>query len=112
MTPRKPAALLADLRDLILHAREGVARAVDSGPTALYWHVGRRIRQDILKEKRAEYGETIVSALAAQLEVEFGRGFGKRSLFRMIRFVEAFPDFEIVSALRTQFWRLAICPIG
>ena len=52
---RRPTALLADLRDLILHAREGVARAVDSGLTALYWHVGRRIRQDILRQKRAEY---------------------------------------------------------
>jgi predicted nuclease of restriction endonuclease-like (RecB) superfamily len=43
-----------------------------------------------------------VSALSRQLEVEFGLGFGKRSLFRMIRFAEVFPDFTIVSALRTQ----------
>lgn len=98
----KPAALLADLRDLILQAREGVARAVDSGLTALYWHVGRRIRQDILKEKRAEYGEKIVSALAAQLEVEFGRGFGEKNLRRMIRFAEVFPEREIVASLMRQ----------
>jgi len=100
----KPSArsLLADVRELILQAREGVARAVDSGLVTLYWHVGRRIRQDILKEKRAEYGERIVSALGTQLSAEFGRGFGTRNLFRMIRFAEVFPDFEIVSALRTQ----------
>ncbi len=35
--------LLADVRELILQAREGVARAVDSGLTTLYWHVGRRV---------------------------------------------------------------------
>jgi len=99
---QESSALLADLRELILHAREGVARAVDSGLTTLYWHVGRRIRQDILKEKRADYGGQIVAALGRQLEAEFGRGFGKRSLFRMIRFAEVFPDFEIVTALRTQ----------
>jgi hypothetical protein len=63
--------LLADVRELIVQAREGVARAVDAGLTTLYWHVGQRIRQDILKEKRAEYGEQIVSALSAQLEQEF-----------------------------------------
>ncbi len=34
--------------------------------------------------------------------MEFGRGFGKRNLFRMIRFAEVFPDFNIVSALLTQ----------
>ena len=64
--------------------------------------MGQRIRQDILKEKRAEYGEQIVSALSAQLEQEFGRGFGRRNLFRMVRFAEVFPDPKIVSALRTQ----------
>ena len=99
---RKPTALLADVRDLIVQAREGVARAVDSGLTTLYWHVGRRIRQDILKEKRAEYGEQIVSALSTQLEVEFGRGFGEKNLRRMIQFAEAFPDEKIVAALRRQ----------
>ena len=62
------AVLLADVRELIVQSREGVARAVDAGLTTLYWHVGQRIRQDILKEKRAEYGERIVSALRTQLE--------------------------------------------
>jgi predicted nuclease of restriction endonuclease-like (RecB) superfamily len=91
--------LLADVRQLILQAREGVARAVDSGLTSLYWHVGRRVRQDILKEKRAEYGEKIVAALARQLETEFGRGFGEKNLRRMVQFAERFPDSKIVAAL-------------
>lgn len=100
LTVQRP--LLTDVCELILQARAGVARAVDSGLTTLYWHVGRRIRQDILKEKRAEYGEKIVHALSAQLIAEFGRGFSMRNLFHMIRFAEVFPDPEIVSALRTQ----------
>ena len=55
---RQPAApsfggLLRDLRGLIVGAPEQVARAVDSGLVTLYWHVGRRIRQDLLHEKRA-----------------------------------------------------------
>ena len=54
-------------RELIVQSREGVARAVDAGLTTLYWHVGQRIRQDILKEKRAGYGDQIVSALRTQL---------------------------------------------
>jgi hypothetical protein len=55
---QKPTPLLADLRELILQSRVGVARAVDSGLTALYWHVGQRIRQDILKGKRGGYGKS------------------------------------------------------
>jgi predicted nuclease of restriction endonuclease-like (RecB) superfamily len=87
---------------MILQAREGVARAVDSGMTMLYWNVGRRIRQDILREKRAEYGAGIVSALGRQLEIEFGRGFGEKNLRRMIQFAEAFSDGRIVAALLRQ----------
>lgn len=94
--------LLAELRELILTTREQVARAVNAGLVMLYWQVGDRIRREILQEKRAAYGEQIVSSLSAQLEAEFGRGFGHRNLFRMIRFVEVFPDRQIVSALMTQ----------
>jgi predicted nuclease of restriction endonuclease-like (RecB) superfamily len=94
--------LLDDVRQIIMQARESVARAIDSSLTMLYWNVGLRVRQDILKGKRADYGEKIVSALGRQLESEFGRGFSTKSLRHMIRFAEAFPDAEIVSALRRQ----------
>jgi predicted nuclease of restriction endonuclease-like (RecB) superfamily len=99
---RKPKDLLTEIRGMILEARKGVARAVDSGMTMLYWNVGRRIRQDILREKRAEYGAGIVSAMGRQLEIEFGRGFGEKSLRRMIQFAEAFSDEKIVAALLRQ----------
>ena len=98
----RPGGLLADVRDLIVQAREGVALTVNAGLTFLYWQIGRRIHQDILREKRAGYGERIVSALGTQLTREFGQGFGTRNLFRMIRFAEVFTDIKIVSALRTQ----------
>lgn len=100
--PWVPQWLLNDVRELILTAREQVARSVNASLAALYWRVGNRIRKDILREKRAEYGEQIVSTLSAQLETEFGRGFGRRNIFRMIRFAEVFPDQEIVSTLLTQ----------
>jgi predicted nuclease of restriction endonuclease-like (RecB) superfamily len=102
----KPAALaaplLAEVRELILTAREAVARTVNAGLTLLYWEIGTRIRRDILQEKRAEYGEQILSALSAKLEAEFGRGFGERNLARMVKFAEAFPDPNILTALRTK----------
>jgi DUF1016 N-terminal domain len=64
--------------------------------------VGRRIRQDILKEKRAGYGARIVAALERQLTTEFGRGFSRRNLFNMVRFAEVFPDPRIVRPLAAQ----------
>jgi len=43
-----------------------------------------------------------VQTLSAQLIVEYGRGYGRRNLFQMIRFAEVFPDGAIVSALSKQ----------
>ncbi len=102
MTPTVSKTLLGDLRRLIAEARQDVARQVNSALVLLYWRVGQRIRRDVLKEKRAEYGQRIVSSLGTQLEAEFGRGFSRRNLFNMIRFAEVFPDFRIVQALTAQ----------
>lgn len=91
--------LLGDIRALIESAREQTARAVNSALVGLYWHIGTRIRQDVLQEKRADYGEKIVSALGRQLTEEYGRGYTEKGLRRMIQFAERFPDGEIVAAL-------------
>lgn len=112
---RPTRTLLSDVRELIVQARAGVARAIDSGLVTLCWHVGRRIRQDMLKEKRAAYGERIVAALGRQLEREFGRGFSEKNLRRMMQFAEVFPDESIVASLRRQLgWThfKAIIPIA
>ena len=68
----------------------------------LYWHIGQRIRSDVLRKRRAGYGEAIVATLSAQLVAEFGRGFSTRNLFNMVRFAEAFSDRAIVHALSAQ----------
>jgi predicted nuclease of restriction endonuclease-like (RecB) superfamily len=91
--------LLNDLRTLIVEARQDVARSVNSALVLLYWKVGQRIKQDILKEKRAEYGEEIVPTLSAQLVKDFGNGFSPPNLSRMVRLVEVFPHLNILSTL-------------
>src|SRR5271166_4959404 len=77
--------LLGDIRALIEAAREQTAQAVNSALVGLYWSIGKRIREDVLQEKRAVYGEQIVNSLSTHLSAEYGRGFGRRSLFRMLQ---------------------------
>lgn len=103
-TPGTPAPrkLLADLRALIQATRSGVAQAVNSAQVLLYWQIGHRLRSDVLGSKRAGYGERIVHAVAQGLSADYGRGFTEKNLRHMIRFVERFPDREIVSALSRQ----------
>lgn len=87
---------------MIDQSRQAVAQTVNTALVWLYWNIGKRIREDILKHQRAEYGEEIVSALSKELTAEYGRGFGRRNLFRMIQFADLFGDGQIVSALSAQ----------
>ena len=91
--------LVSDLRTLIETARGRAAAAVNRELVLLYFDIGQRVRQEVLGGGRAEYGEHIVSTLSAQLAREFGQGFGKRNVFRMIQFSECFPDRAVVEKL-------------
>ena len=97
-----PTALLEDLRQLIEETRQGVAVAVNAALTLLYWRVGKRINEEILNGKRANYGEQILATVSQQLTLEYGRGWGEKHLRHCLRFAETFPDEQIVSALRRQ----------
>ncbi|QOJ20926.1 MAG: DUF1016 domain-containing protein [Gammaproteobacteria bacterium] len=95
-------ALVTDIRQLIDRNRAQLATAVNSALTLLYWQIGQRIHSEVLQGERAAYGEQIVSALARQLESDYGRGFSAKNLRHMLRFAEAFPDMQIVSTLSRQ----------
>ena len=97
------STLVHDLGAMIDAARKQVAVAANAALTTLYWQIGQRMRTEVLDEQRAKYGGQIVSAVGRQLEARYGRGFGEKSLRHMVRFALAFPDPEIVSALRRQF---------
>jgi len=52
--------------------------AVNATMTALYWNVGNHINKEILNNERAEIGKQIVQSLSAQLEAEYGKGWGEK----------------------------------
>ncbi|RYF17457.1 MAG: DUF1016 domain-containing protein [Oxalobacteraceae bacterium] len=83
------------------YPRRQVARTANVALTTLYWQLGHRVQAEVLEGRRAEYGTQIVAALGQQLEARHGRGFDEKSLRRMVQFVSAFPDAEIVATL----WR-------
>ncbi len=91
--------LLKDLRSLIDQARTRVAQQVNTELVTLYWHIGTRIKTEILREERAEYGKQVLETLGRQLNLEYGRGFNRTALTRMVQFAELFPDWKIVATL-------------
>lgn len=94
--------MLTDLRQLIEQSRQAAAAAVNVGLTLMYWHIGQRIRTEVLTGRRTNYGEEIVSTVSRQLTADYGRSFSAKSLRHMIRIAEVFPSLEIVSTLSRQ----------
>lgn len=94
--------LFQDLSVLIEESRNQVAIVANSALTLLFWKVGKRISDAILKNERAEYGKQIIATISAQLEANYGRNFTEKNVRRMIQFGDQFSDFEIVVTLSRQ----------
>jgi predicted nuclease of restriction endonuclease-like (RecB) superfamily len=103
--PEAAPLLLEDLRRMIEEARQGIAATVNAALTLLYWRVGKRINEEILKGERAEYGAEILATLSQDLVRDYGKGFSYSALTRMLKFSDVFPDRKIVATLsQTLSW--------
>ncbi len=94
--------LVSEIKQLIEQSRNRVAVQVNSAATILYWNIGKRIRKEVLKGQRAEYGKRILSELGKELTATFGRGWGEQQLRHCIRCAEVFTDERILYTLCTE----------
>jgi predicted nuclease of restriction endonuclease-like (RecB) superfamily len=94
--------LFRELSLLIEKNKQKAVSQVRSTVNLLFWQIGKRIYDEILHNKRAEYGAQIISNLAEKLSGKYGRSFELRNIRRMIQFATGFPDKKIVSTLSTQ----------
>lgn len=105
LAPLKLDNLIQELRQIIDQSREIVASTVNTSLIMLYWHIGNRIRKEILQDSRGEYGQKIVASVARQLTLYYGKGFSEKGLRRMIQFGEVFANERVVvSLIRRLTW--------
>lgn len=69
-------ALFNDLCLIIDEARRHVATYVNVETCLMNWHVGKRIKEDVLYNQRGEYGKQILKNLSAKLTERYGLGWG------------------------------------
>lgn len=103
MTSPVVSSLLGDIQALIEASRQRAVSMVNAELTLLFWSIGHRIHTEVLAGQRAGYGEEILPTLAAQLSLDYGRGFGEKNLRRRVKFAITFPDEPIVATLSRQF---------
>ncbi|MCL4280377.1 MAG: hypothetical protein KJZ60_11980, partial [Ignavibacteriaceae bacterium] len=73
----KSDSLFKSVIKLIEESRSRTALEINSEITLLYWNIGKYIREDILKNNRADYGQRIVESLSERLTNQYGRGWSK-----------------------------------
>ena len=72
--------LYSDICQIIDGTRSRLATTVNAEVCLMHWHIGKRIKEDVLYNQRAEYGKTIVKNLAHQLAQRYGKGWSDRKL--------------------------------
>ena len=95
--------LFSDVCGIIDGARGRIAVYANSEVCLTKWYVGKRIKEDVLYNQRAEYGKQIVKNLARKLTEKYDNGWSDRTLLHCIRAAYTFTEDEIVYAVRRQF---------
>ena len=92
-------SLLKDLSEIIDAGKKDISVSINSTITQVYWQIGNRINNEILKETRAEYGKQIIKKVSKFLMTHFGNGWGEKHIHHCLRIAETFQNKEIFYAL-------------
>lgn len=97
-------SLFNDACVIIEQARTVAYKSVDEILIKRNWLLGMRIQHEVLKDKRAEYGEQVIKKLAKDLSVNYGKGFSMRNLYYFKDFYQTHLDFFELKDAETQIF--------
>lgn len=97
-------SLFNDACVIIEQAKTIAYKSVDEILIKRNWLLGMRIQHEVLKDKRAEYGEQVIKKLAKDLSVNYGKGFSMRNLYYFIDFYQTHLDFFELKDAETQIF--------
>lgn len=91
--------LYSNIVNLIDYTKEKVFKTVNTDIINLCWNIVRTIKEEIIKKERADYGKQIIDNLSKELTENYGKGYSRSNLFRMVQFYDYFSAEEIVATL-------------
>ena len=94
--------LYTDVCLIIDGTRARTATYLNTEVCLTHWHIGKRIKEDVLYNRRAEYGRQILKRLSMRLTEKYGKGWGYEKLKHCVRSAYLFSEDEIGYATRTQ----------
>lgn len=89
-------SLYDDINEIIKSKKVSLNKAINSTMITMNWEIGKIISVKINENKRSEYGQNVVQELSDRLTYDYGQGYNRASLFRMMQFYQEFNDLEMV----------------
>ena len=103
--PQFNQELYSSIAKIIIDAKTQVYRSSNTILLKMYWEIGKLIIEDEQNgEFRAKYGKSVLKNLAAQISLEFGKGFNERNLNNM-------RAFHGISNLERSAYRIKLDPL-
>ncbi len=94
--------LYSDVCQIIDGTRGRIATFLNTEVCMTNWYIGKRIKEDVLFNQRAEYGKQVVKNLSLKLIERYGAGWSEKKLRHCIRSAETFSEQDIVSSTQRQ----------
>ncbi len=94
----KYSELLDNIGSTLQRARENAAKAVNSELVKANWEIGQYIVEyEQHGKEKADYGSALLTNLAKDLKIKYGKGFSKSSIYLCRQFYIKYPKFQTVS---------------
>ncbi len=91
-----------EITDIIETRKTNAKIAVNNEQLSMCWEIGRCLTHDVMGSEKAEYGKQVVAEISRRLTIQYGTGYNKTAVFRMIQFYKEFEDVEKLAILAQQ----------
>ncbi|MBK7099805.1 MAG: DUF1016 family protein [Sphingobacteriales bacterium] len=90
--------LLDNIGSTLQKARENAVRAINNELVKANWEIGQYIVEyEQHGKEKADYGSALLTNLAKDLKIKYGKGFSKSSIYLCRQFYIKYPKFQTVS---------------
>jgi predicted nuclease of restriction endonuclease-like (RecB) superfamily len=93
------STLYNNIKNIIDTSKQEAVVQVNKTMIISYWEIGEHLKKEILKDERAVYGQDVIKQMSEKLTLEYGRGYSRSNLERMMKFYTIFNKKEICATL-------------
>ena len=98
LTNTKYIDLLSTIASTLSEARSNAIKAINVELVKANWEIGKNIVEfEQQGNEKAEYGSSLLSNLAKDLKIKYGKGFSKSNIYLCRQFYLKFPIFQTLS---------------